>query len=210
MKSQIVDSVVRRGGSVLAALALAFVATTSAHAASVPSLTTATSFRFGYGSVAGWSNASSNPNGYNFDFSSISSAVSTGVDDHDPNGNMLKLDSATTDNCSGCSVLGLDSVYNVGAVNSTITGLTGGVTYYVTFNYAGTQQAGYSGASTDFITVSFNGVSAGNTNTVNVASQGFSGWNERSSRSSPPARARHSPSWQPVHRPGPGSGIRPG
>lgn len=61
------------------------------------------------------------------------------------------------------------------AVTQAINNLTVGATYNVSFAWAGAQQQGYTGATTENLTVSLGSASA-TTSTVNLASQGFSGW----------------------------------
>jgi hypothetical protein len=61
------------------------------------------------------------------------------------------------------------------AASQTINGLTAGKTYNVSFAWAGAQQEGYTGATTENLTVSL-GSSSQTTQTTNLASEGFSGW----------------------------------
>jgi len=71
----------------------------------------------------------------------------------------------------------MDSAFqNNGPLAQTITGLTAGSTYTVGFYYAGAQQKGEDGATTDYWKVGF-GTQYQNTDTLNIASLGFSGWN---------------------------------
>jgi hypothetical protein len=75
----------------------------------------------------------------------------------------------------GVQFLAQDSTYHPAAVNQEITGLTPGNMYTVSFGWAGAQQLGYTGATTDFWAVSL-GSQTFDTKTVSVASGGFSGW----------------------------------
>jgi hypothetical protein len=61
------------------------------------------------------------------------------------------------------------------AASQTINGLTPGMAYNVSFAWAGAQQEGYTGATTENLTVSL-GASSKTTQTINLASEGFSGW----------------------------------
>ncbi len=61
------------------------------------------------------------------------------------------------------------------ALTQTMTGLVPGAAYNVSFVWAGAQQQGFTGATTENLTVSL-GSSSQTTKTVNLASQGFSGW----------------------------------
>jgi hypothetical protein len=73
--------------------------------------------------------------------------------------------------------LALDSVYQTSAIQilfSTILGQT----YSVSFDWGGTQQVGYTGASTDYLSVALNGGQTQTTTPVAVAEQGFSGWKQ--------------------------------
>ena len=61
------------------------------------------------------------------------------------------------------------------AVTQTLTGLVPGQTYNVSFAWAGAQQQGFDGATTENLTVSLGG-SSQTTQTINLANHGFSGW----------------------------------
>jgi hypothetical protein len=142
-----------------------------------------TSFQFGtYGSysnstesLTGWSS----PGGYNYVFLPTST-VATGY-----YGN-LSLAGPSTGSANGFTGAGpgnsnfvaLDSDYGTEAMTQTINGLTAGKTYVVSFAWAGAQQSGASGATTDNLTVNLgtNSNTAQTTKTINVANQGFSGW----------------------------------
>ncbi|HEY2356694.1 MAG TPA: PEPxxWA-CTERM sorting domain-containing protein [Phenylobacterium sp.] len=63
-----------------------------------------------------------------------------------------------------------------GSIHQTISGLTVGAAYTLTFDWAASQLVTAHGATTDFLAVSF-GADSFNTATDNVASQGFVGWN---------------------------------
>lgn len=62
-----------------------------------------------------------------------------------------------------------------GSLHQTVAGLTIGNTYALTFNWAGVQQAGFTGPTTESWRVAF-GSSTQSTTPVNTPSQGFSGW----------------------------------
>jgi hypothetical protein len=64
-----------------------------------------------------------------------------------------------------------------GPLTQTISGLTAGQTYTLTFWMAAGQQMGFSGATTDQLTVSL-GTSSKTTGTLSVASEGFSPWQQ--------------------------------
>ena len=82
---------------------------------------------------------------------------------------------ATDPGGSHDNFVALDSTFEPGALSQTITGLTKGDTYAVTFYWAGAQQATKMGATTDELTVSL-GAQSMNTTTVSVPQGGFSGW----------------------------------
>ncbi len=62
-----------------------------------------------------------------------------------------------------------------GSISQTVSGLTVGQTYTLSFDWAGAQQTGFSGATTEQWKVSF-GSEVQNTSTVNTPSQSFVGW----------------------------------
>ena len=64
-----------------------------------------------------------------------------------------------------------------GSISQTITGLNVGYQYQVSFWYAGAQQLGYTGGTTEGWNVTFGGNTL-STNTLNTGSHGFSGWQQ--------------------------------
>jgi len=87
-----------------------------------------------------------------------------------PNGgNFVALDGDSSFQCgTGCKSPGA-------SISQTVTGLTAGTRYDVSFFWAGTQLINRNGATTERLAVTFGGEQQ-STNTVNVASGGFSGW----------------------------------
>jgi hypothetical protein len=75
----------------------------------------------------------------------------------------------------GTNFVALDSDYQVGALQQMITGLKIGANYTLTFLWAGAQQYGYSGQTTDQIAASL-GNQTFYTQVITVQSHGFSGW----------------------------------
>jgi hypothetical protein len=72
--------------------------------------------------------------------------------------------------------LAIDPVYhNNGPLTQTISGLTKGFKYLLTFNFAGAQQRKYLGATTEGWKVTF-GTTTQSTPTLLNASKGFTGW----------------------------------
>ncbi|MDA3920871.1 MAG: PEP-CTERM sorting domain-containing protein [Salinisphaera sp.] len=80
---------------------------------------------------------------------------------------------------SGSAFVGLDgdsTIANVQAsIRQTLTGLTAGDLYNVSFDWGGTQLQSRSGATTEYLTVSL-GSNSQNTQVLNNASGGFTGW----------------------------------
>jgi hypothetical protein len=79
----------------------------------------------------------------------------------------------------GGNVVALDSDFGQGNITQTLHGLTTGDLVTLTFDFAGAQQTGFSGASTDYLAVSLGGQTI-DTQTLNNASQSFTGWNSES------------------------------
>lgn len=78
---------------------------------------------------------------------------------------------------TGGNFIGSDGGYHIGKLTQAITGLIVGQSYQLTFNFAGAQEYGYNGPSTDswyfgFQDQGFNSQTA----VLNNASHGFTGW----------------------------------
>jgi hypothetical protein len=81
----------------------------------------------------------------------------------------------------GGNFVAADGAFEVGALTQSISGLTVGYTYALTFYWAAAQQQGFTGTTTENWTVSLGtGNVAGNftTSTYNLASESFSGWQQ--------------------------------
>lgn len=115
--------------------------------------------------VADWSNPGAPNNGYNFLFVN---GASTGVDGG------LSLYTVTSAPGGG-DFIGLDADYETGPIEQTIDGLTPGDTYDVTFDWAASQQKGYSGTTTQKLTVGL-GSQTQSTSVYTLGSHDFSGW----------------------------------
>jgi hypothetical protein len=76
---------------------------------------------------------------------------------------------------AGGNFVAADGAYEVGAITQTMTGLTVGNVYQVGFWWAGAQQSGYNGITTDKWVVGF-GSSTQSTAVVTDPSHGFTGW----------------------------------
>jgi MYXO-CTERM domain-containing protein len=77
---------------------------------------------------------------------------------------------------SGGSFLGISAGYGKSTVSQTITGLTPGTDYTLAFEYAGSQLTDGTGATNQAWNVKFGSQSQA-TPTMNIASEGFNGWN---------------------------------
>lgn len=135
-----------------------------------------TSFQFGTAYSSSESLANWSTSGYNFVYlPSSTTAVGNA-------GNVSMYSKTTTpsdtfNNASptGGNFVAADSDYQTAAISQTINGLTQGSTYAVSFAWAGTQQLGWTGASTEQWQVSL-GSSTQTTTQINVASANFAGW----------------------------------
>jgi hypothetical protein len=76
---------------------------------------------------------------------------------------------------AGGNFVGADGAYDAGAITQTINGLTAGNSYTVGFWWAGAQQHGFDGVTTEQWQVSF-GSQTQSTAVVTNADKGFTGW----------------------------------
>lgn len=137
---------------------------------------TGTYGQLGYNaSLSGWTTS-----GYNFLFSATN-ADTTGVTGSYGN---LKLwgpgDGANNGlkaSPVGGNYVAADGAYQVGALSQTINGLTVGQQYNLTFYWAGAQQYGYTGPTTEQWQVSL-GNEKHSTAVVNDVNHGFTGWTQ--------------------------------
>ncbi len=94
-----------------------------------------------------------------------------------------------TNSPDGGNFVGMDGAYEQGALSQTLTGLTAGTEYYVSFWFAGAQQHGFNGVTTEQFAVALlgnNAVLAPNANCstsgvqctgiLTDQSHGFTGW----------------------------------
>jgi hypothetical protein len=129
--------------------------------------------------ATGWTSTNSNNNAYNFIFGA-GTADTTGVTGQYGN---LKLWGAVTGSNNGLpassptggNFLAADGAFQEGAISQTISGLTVGRIYAVGFWWAGAQQSGFTGDTTDQWKVTFGGQSQF-TSVLNNVSKGFTGW----------------------------------
>ena len=131
--------------------------------------------------ATGWTNLyeAGTTYGYNFLFAS-GSADTTGATGNAGNlklwgpgdGSANGLPASSPD---GGYYIANDGAYDVAAVQQNITGLTAGSKYVVGFWWAGAQQSGFDGATTDQWAVSL-GSQTLDTTVVSLPDKGFSGW----------------------------------
>ena len=126
--------------------------------------------------ATGWTSASSS---YNFIFGS-GTADTTGSPGQYGN---IKLWGPGTGSANGLpasspnggNFVAADGAFNTGPIQQTISGLTVGDTYAVSFFWAGAQQSGFTGPTTEQWNVSL-GSQSQSTAVVSNASHGFTGW----------------------------------
>jgi hypothetical protein len=137
--------------------------------------------QFDYNTTAtGWT---STGDSYNFIFAS-GSADTTGSNGQygnlqlwgPGNGSANGLPATSPD---GGNFVGADGAFQVGAITQIINGLITGNTYTVSFWWAGAQQSGFDGATTDKWDVSL-GSETHSTSVVSLPSHGFTGWMQES------------------------------
>jgi hypothetical protein len=130
--------------------------------------------------LTGWTNNSSGGTlGYNFVYSSGSAdttganGVSGNVKLWGPNdGSNNGLPASSPD---GGNYIAADGAYEVAPISQTINGLTAGKQYAVSFWYAGAQQYGFNGVTTEQWLVSLGGQQL-STSVLTDPSNGFTGW----------------------------------
>ncbi len=94
------------------------------------------------------------------------------------NGGLVTLPATSPD---GGNFLALDAAagYRGAGISQTLTGLTVGNKYAVTFNWASGQQYGYTGATTESMQVSFGANQVQSTSTVSNLDKGFTPWRQQ-------------------------------
>ena len=130
--------------------------------------------------LTGWTNGSTGGTlGYNFVYST-GSADTTGANGTSGNvklwgpgdGSNNGLPATSPD---GGNYIAADGAYQVAPISQTINGLTVNAQYAVSFYYAGAQQSGFTGTTTEAWDVSLGGQTL-DTATLNDANHGFTGW----------------------------------
>jgi hypothetical protein len=126
--------------------------------------------------VANWSTT-----GYNFLFQPTYADTTTGVTSQFSTLSLWGPDNGSNNGFNpdasptGGNYVGADGAFNVGAITQTITGLTAGDSYNLTFWWAAAQQYTYTGANTEQWDVSL-GSQTIDTAVYHNSSEGFSGW----------------------------------
>ena len=133
--------------------------------------------QFDYNTHAtGWTSAG---NSYNFIFAA-GTADTTGSNGQYGNlqlwgPNNGSANGLTASSPDGGNFVAADGAFQVGAITQTINGLTAGDQYTVGFYWAGAQQLGFDGATTEQWQVSL-GAQTQSTAVLNNVSHGFTGW----------------------------------
>jgi hypothetical protein len=128
----------------------------------------------GVTTLTDWSSA-----GYNMVMSVADQAVSTqfGANDFslwDTNNGGTSSWTGTAP--GGLNFVALDGDFDTGALSQTVSGLTAGDVYHVTFSYAFAQQDGFTGDVSENLTMSIGSDSWTSTPDYALSSEGFSGW----------------------------------
>ncbi len=125
-------------------------------------------------SLTGWTN---NNNGYNFVFNPATADTTGSASQYtNPQGkNSVVLYGPISASPDGGNFVAMNGVYQSGSISQMLSGLTIGAKTDVGFYYAGAQQKGYNGATTDAFQVTLGGQTI-NTAILNNVSNGFTGW----------------------------------
>ena len=120
--------------------------------------------------MTGWTSSNGNDGGYNF-------VLDTKTAPTRASAIWLETDGNGYDPLSGRgNVFASDSQYWPGTRSQTISGLTAGSVYTLSFDYALAQQVGFDGANTNnYWQVGFGGATQ-NSTALSIADNGFSGW----------------------------------
>jgi len=145
-------------------------------------VTTAGTGQLGFNTNAtGWTNVvNGGVDGYNFLFApgTADTTGATGVDGNlklwgPGDGSANGLPASSPD---GGNYVAADGIYEVGAIQQQITGLTIGTSYTLGFYWAGAQQSGFTGLNTEGWQVSLTGDATQDTAIANNTTEGFTGW----------------------------------
>ena len=133
--------------------------------------------QFAQQQVTGWTTS-----GYNFVFLPGTADTSGAVGQFNNASNPVRLwgpgdgsNNGLTASPDGGNYLALNGVFEVGPVSQMLSGLTAGEATTVSFDWAGAQQYGYDGQTTEQLMVSLGGQTL-STAILTNASHGFTGW----------------------------------
>jgi hypothetical protein len=132
--------------------------------------------------VVGWTSNRDSSNNYGYNFVLNTSTVSTTGSPGEYGQETLwgpgnGAHNGLTASPTGGNFIGADGAYHLGKITQAITGLIVGQTYQLTFNYAGAQEYGYNGASTDSWKFGFLDQDIDEqTSVLNNVNHGFTGW----------------------------------
>jgi len=138
---------------------------TSALGWSVPSPVAGLSYVFLFNTSGGLSGTSADQAGA---MGTLGNVAIWGPDNGSSNGLKLSPD--------GGAFISSDPAFQNGPVTQTVTGLTAGAKYVLTFNWAGSQQLNHDGVTTEGWQVTLGGGPAQSTSLVTAPDKGFSGW----------------------------------
>ncbi len=124
--------------------------------------------------VTGWSTS-----GYNFIFGANTATTVGSYGVYGPtylyDGSAVAGGAVLGQSPTGGNFVGADGAFDVGAISQTLNGLTKGTNYAVSFSWAGAQQTGYNGGTTEQWQVSL-GNQTKSTPVISNADHGFTGW----------------------------------
>jgi hypothetical protein len=116
-----------------------------------------------------WTSYNGNNGGYNFVLDSAKATTTASA---------IWLKSSFTAETNGGNFFASDALYYPGLLSQSISNLTVGDSYTLTFNFALAQQVGFTGANTDnyWKVVFGDSTTAQSTEKLSIADSGFSGW----------------------------------
>jgi PEP-CTERM motif len=120
--------------------------------------------------VQGWTT-----NGYNFIFPSTGGTVTGSSGNLSLYGGGVNGGAVLGPSPAGGNYIGADGAFEVGAISQSITGLTVGAEYAVSFYWGGAQQTTFTGATTEQWLVGLGSQQLA-TSVVNDVNGGFTGW----------------------------------
>jgi len=119
--------------------------------------------------LVGWTSSNGNDGGYNFVLSGATATAASSAM------RLRGVDNGYTASPTGGNIVASDPMYYPGTLSQTVSGLSIGTTYLLSFDYALAQQTNYYGPNSDFWQVTF-GKDVLQSSTLTIADGGFSGW----------------------------------